>query len=366
MIDFALGVLLVVVLYRGYRRGFIRELADLLLLVVGALVAFRTADASSSFLESWTGASPIVSRLVGGFVVFFAIQFGGAYLLRRLMRMMGPVRTVDRVAGVAAAGVWLVIGVTMMLLVASAIPFGDPIDGLLGRSRAVELVAGDESAAKNAVSAIVGDRVLEALVNLNQLLGDRQVVVDGTDTVTIPLLEGGLVDAREAATAVFDLLNRARVDAGVDPLAWSTALAEVAAGHGFEMYEEGYFSHVSPATGHRGGSYGKGRYSLSRGGRESGTFAHCRERSRWADGVSGPPREHVGRAVHPGRYLSRGGSVGADGRTGVFGMRATVEAMRLAFVESYEPYVRARLTALEVADVTGIDEAIRAGSIMAG
>ena len=249
MIDFALGVLLVVVLYRGYRRGFIRELADLLLLVVGALVAFRTADASSSFLESWTGASPIVSRLVGGFVVFFAIQFGGAYLLRRLMRMMGPVRTVDRVAGVAAAGVWLVIGVTMMLLVASAIPFGDPIDGLLGRSRAVELVAGDESAAKNAVSAIVGDRVLEALVNLNQLLGDRQVVVDGTDTVTIPVLEGGLVDAREAATAVFDLLNRARVDAGVDPLAWSTALAEVAAGHGFEMYEEGYFSHVSPATG---------------------------------------------------------------------------------------------------------------------
>ena len=48
---------------------------------------------------------------------------------------------------------------------------------------------------------------------------------------------------------MFDLLNRARVDAGVDPLAWSTALAEVAAGHGFEMYEEGYFSHVSPATG---------------------------------------------------------------------------------------------------------------------
>ena len=61
--------------------------------------------------------------------MFFAIQFGGAYLLRRLMRMMGPVRTVDRVAGVAAAGVWLVIGVTMMLLVASARPFGDPIDG---------------------------------------------------------------------------------------------------------------------------------------------------------------------------------------------------------------------------------------------
>ena len=54
----------------------------------------------------------------------------------------------------------------------------------------MELVAGDESAAKNAVSAIVGDRVLEALVNLNQLLGDRQVVVDGTDTVTIPSSRG--------------------------------------------------------------------------------------------------------------------------------------------------------------------------------
>ena len=32
--------LLIVVLFRGYRRGFLREIADLALLVVGAVVAF--------------------------------------------------------------------------------------------------------------------------------------------------------------------------------------------------------------------------------------------------------------------------------------------------------------------------------------
>ena len=38
-----------------------------------------------------------------------------------------------------------------------------------------------------------------------------------------------LHDDSGAATGVFDLLNRARVDSGVAPLAWSPALIEVAA-----------------------------------------------------------------------------------------------------------------------------------------
>ena len=249
MIDLILVVLLVAVLYRGYRRGFIREIANLGLLGIGVIVAFRSAGASETFFASWTGASPLVARTLGGFIVFFLIQLVGTFLVRRFLRLLGPVSAVDRVAGAVVAGARLVFGMVMFLLLASAIPLGQTMQRWLIDSWVVEVVAGEDSFAKESVSAIVGDRVLESLVNLNQLIGDSQVVVEGVESLDIPVLGGALLAADGDAMAVFDLLNLARVDAGVDPLAWSSSLAEVAAAHGYEMYETGYFSHVSPVSG---------------------------------------------------------------------------------------------------------------------
>jgi len=81
-------------------------------------------------------------------------------------------------------------------------------------------------------------------------VGGRQVIVEGDAVVALPAADPAeLRDDSGAATEVFDLLNRARVDSGVAPLAWSPALSEVAAGHAREMYLEGYFSHRSAATG---------------------------------------------------------------------------------------------------------------------
>jgi len=49
-----------------------------------------------------------------------------------------------------------------------------------------------------------------------------------------------------AAKEIFELINRSRVEADLDPLAWSDALAEVAEAYAHEMYVGGFFSHTSP------------------------------------------------------------------------------------------------------------------------
>ena len=98
--------------------------------------------------------------------------------------------------------------------------------------------------------SLSGDRVIQALLQLRDAVGERQVVVENDETVALPAADPGELQVDSAAaTAVFDLLNQARVDAGVNPLAWGPALSEVAESHAFEMYLDGYFSHVSPATG---------------------------------------------------------------------------------------------------------------------
>jgi len=249
MVDGALVLLLLLVVYRGYRRGLIREAADLGLLVFGVIVAFRTGPASEAFFASWTGASPLVARLLGGFAVFFVIQFVGGFVLAKALRSLGPLRPLDQWAGVVVSGAWFVIGATLLILVASAVPTGDRIERLLDDSRVAQYVAGEDSIPKTTLSAVVGDRVLESLVNLNQLIGNRQVVIKDAEIVELPVLSGDLLLDQTSAALIRDLLNLARIDAGEDPLSGSSALEDVAARHAFEMYEEGYFSHRSPVTG---------------------------------------------------------------------------------------------------------------------
>lgn len=249
MLDLLLLVVLVAVVYRGYRRGLIREGVDLLLLVVALLVAFRTAPASEAFFASWTGTSPLIARFLGGFTVFFLIQFVGSIVMVRLLRNLGPVRPVDQVAGAVLGLGWFFVGATIFLLVMAAVPTGGTVKRLFDESRAADVVASEGSFAMQTVSALVGDRVLESLVNLNQILDDRQVVISESETVLLPVLEGELVRDDSSAEEIVDLLNLARVDAGEAPLSWSSTLSDVAAAHAFDMYEGGYFSHISSETG---------------------------------------------------------------------------------------------------------------------
>lgn len=248
MIDFALGVLATLAVLRGWRRGVWRELVSLLLLVAVALAAFRLAPAVGSVLESWAGVSALAGRFLAGVALFAGLMMAAVWFVGRAFAPAEASTRGDQVGGAVAAGVWVVALASLMFYFLTALPLDDAADEALAGSRMVELLTGEESVAGRLVNAAAGDRVLEALVNLDLLVGDRQVVVEGDEAVAIPASDDLSVGEREA-TEVFDLLNVARVEAGVEPLAFSEALAEVASAHAREMYEDGYFSHRSPQTG---------------------------------------------------------------------------------------------------------------------
>jgi uncharacterized protein YkwD len=87
-------------------------------------------------------------------------------------------------------------------------------------------------------------------MNLQQVVGDRRVVIEGAEIIELPPADPSRLEDRPTAAAeVFELLNRSRLDAGLDPLTWNPALAEVGESHALEMYVAGYFSHLSPSTG---------------------------------------------------------------------------------------------------------------------
>lgn len=274
---------------RGYRRGVLRAVASLVVLVVAIVVAYRAGPIGQGVAESWTGASPLTSRFISSAVVFMVVFVGARLLISQLLALSGPARLLDRIGGalVSMAAFAAVAGL-LILAVGSAPYLPSPVVQALDQSRTAALVTSEGPRFAPGISRLLGDRILESYLNLRRLsdgsaalldgvgdvvdvggggvdpspveevedlavpviqLLDRLVVIEGDERVEIPPVGEPVDDRPDLAIELLDRLNLLRIEEGEEPLAWSAALAEIAAGHGVEMYAEGYFSHVSPGTG---------------------------------------------------------------------------------------------------------------------
>lgn len=252
MIDFLLGLYLAGLAVRGWLRGFVKELLDLIGLILGLVVAFRVSAPLGDFISDRFDVTPEWARIGAGIALFLLVGAGlsmVAHYLAKVMRLPG-LNLANRLAGSGFALAW---GVALVLVVASilrALPMPATVDEQLDDSAVVSVLASPDSLTQQAFQRVVGDDVLDTLLALGPLIGERNVVLDGDDSIEIPpASEDELVADPAAADEIFLLVNDARARAGSAPLAWSDSLAAVAMGHVMDMYTNGFVSHVSPTTG---------------------------------------------------------------------------------------------------------------------
>ncbi len=252
MIDFVLGLTLAGLAVRGWSRGFAREAMDLVGVVAGLLLAFRLGAPLGDELVARFGIAPEAGRIVAAVVIFLLVGAAaavGAHFLSKALTLPG-LSLGNRVLGVGialASGVFLLLLLVSLARVAS---LPDQVEGVIDDSRVVGAVAAPESVTSRWFHALAGDRVVEAVTNLEREVGERRVVLEEGERASIPAAEPSELTASfQESRDVYDLVNRARLDAGRDPLAWSPSLAKVARAHAGEMYRRGYFSHRSPVTG---------------------------------------------------------------------------------------------------------------------
>lgn len=249
ILDLLLLVMAIGVGVRGLVRGVQRESLDLLVLMVAVVVAFRLHAPGARLITSWAGVGNLPARFMAGGILFIAIVVAGSYAATLMARRFESEPSLGgRLLGGAVSLTWLTLLLTTVLLVAFALPLSESATSLLASSRAATGLTDPASPSYRVVTAFDQDRVLEAMINLNGAIGHGRVVIEGTAQVGLPASED-IAGDRSAASGIFDLLNLARVDADLSPLAWSEALAEVGDAHAFDMYSKGYFSHESSDTG---------------------------------------------------------------------------------------------------------------------
>jgi len=252
VLDLFLVVAFLLLMVRGWFRGFVREAMDLAGLIVGTLLAFRFSGPVGAVIESMANIAPDTARIVGGIIVFVLVGIGaavGTSVLERHARLPG-LNLPNRVAGAGLALAWGIFLATMILSLAVILPTPPAVASHLGGSAVTGALTDPDGVPQEVFKRLSGDRAVEALLNLRELVGERRVILEDDQSIQFPPIEGSDLDlVAESADEVFDLLNRARVDEGLDPLAWSPGLAKVGEHHAADMYTSGYFAHRSPTTG---------------------------------------------------------------------------------------------------------------------
>jgi uncharacterized protein YkwD len=258
-------VLLFVAVYaiRGWQRGLVVEVIELAGIVGGVAAAYVAWPTIERNFEGWTAA--LGGAAVFGVVLIAALVAAG-WARRHTAQLPQVPAALHGVGGLVIATTWSVLLATAMLVLSISAPGA--------RAQLAEPVC-DAPVARALISdanplhdpgeriAVIGRPVLlwlsqqltETLALSHASLCDdlpetdpeRPEAAPDPSHFTFPEAgEDELEVDPEAERAVFDLMNQARVDAGLDPLAWDDQLRDVGRRHSLDMYVRGYLAHETP------------------------------------------------------------------------------------------------------------------------
>lgn len=249
MIDFVLGVGLAVLLIRGWLRGLVREAVGLAAIVAGTFLAFRLAGPMGAIVSGLTGAGEDAAKIAGGIVIFLLVSVGGgalSWVMHKGVRTLPGLTTANRLGGAAFSGLAGVLAATLVASVLTLLPLPSGPADALQESTLVGAVTDAEAWPQKLLGLVSFDRVLTEALNLQSVAGDHRLVAPVRGRIEIePVARGDLAVSAKAAKRLTDMINRSRVDLGVDPMARSDVLDEVALRHALALYEAGRLSHNS-------------------------------------------------------------------------------------------------------------------------
>lgn len=248
MVDFVLGAVFVALIVRGWMKGLVREALDVATLLVGALLAFRFSGTVGNVLSAMTGVAPEAARMVGGFLAFLAISVGAAFVsgvIHRTIRRLPAMTTLNRLGGAALGGVYALVLATVAVTLMSAVPMPETLAKPIDESVIATRLTDPEGPVQRGVEALAGDRAIQSVISLRRMFGEPSVV--GGPAVVLPAATGETRPSVAAADDVFAAINAERVEAGLDPLAWSDELALIAVTRADAAYHSGTLSVTTPS-----------------------------------------------------------------------------------------------------------------------
>lgn len=252
MLDFVLGLLLAGLLIRGWTRGFVREVLDLVGLILGVWIAFRLSAPLGEFLSDRFGVSPEVAAIGAGIVLFVLFGVAMAVAARYLSKVMNlpGLTMINRVGGAAVALGWGIVILLVVLNLAQVLPLPPSWDQAIEDSTVAQAIAGPEALPQQAFESIGSSQVLSSLTALQSVIGASRAVPEGNEIIIIPPApEDEIRQVRDEVADLMVRINEYRAGQGLSALTTSAVFTDVAESRAAGMYATGRISRDTPVGG---------------------------------------------------------------------------------------------------------------------
>ncbi len=240
-VDVFIGVVLLLFIIIGVRRGFLIGLVELIGIIVSVAVPLLLYIPASNLLEG-LGVSQVYSNALAFIIIFFVTVFIFFAIAGRFYRMVP--RQVRASKGNKVLGLFTglakgLIVVTLILVFVAALPIP-----FISSERIEESYVGprllDTAAAATSATANIFGEAFQHAVGFITIETEGPEAVDLRFTVVDPLI------SEDAETEMLRLVNEERALRGLHELEMDESIREVSRMHSVDMFQRGYFSHVDP------------------------------------------------------------------------------------------------------------------------
>jgi len=243
LIDVLLGMLIVLSLVNGYRRGFALGVLDLASWVLSLLAALRFYEPVARWLgpninlwsEVWD--QPVAFILVAVFVGVL-VHLVGYALLRRMSPDVHEEPTNQALGLLPGLANGLITAAIISALLMS-IPLSESISERTRESVIANRLAVYAQRLEGTLRPVFGEAIARTLNLLT-------VQPDSNERVTLPFTVTSSRPRPDLEQQMLDLVNEERIANGLQPLAPDPELTEVARRHSADMFNRGYFAHDTP------------------------------------------------------------------------------------------------------------------------
>jgi len=240
LVDALVLVLIGLYVLEDVRNGILYglvQLAGLLLALLAALLFYSVV------------ATELVNRVGLGYGLAKPLAFGGVWLLSDLVYSVTARRmtalasrdvarsTIGRLLGIFTGLARGIVVATLLLAIVAALPLPEPITRAVADSRIGSRLAERGETVQRALAGVLGDAVQESISMLT-------VRPESTERVNLSFrVAAPRIDA-DAETQMLTLVNRARAENGLEPVAVDPTIRDVARAYSTTMFQQGFFAHI--------------------------------------------------------------------------------------------------------------------------
>jgi uncharacterized membrane protein required for colicin V production len=243
-IDLIIIALLFVWAMDGWERGLLLVLADVAAFIGSFLFGLTFYSRAAYIFLNYFSLSRGFANALGFFLVYAAAHLLIASLLvsalRRVPESYFP-KLWQKILGIFPALFNGAILVAAILSLVASLPIRGDIKESVVESEIGGFLIRRTNNLERTIDAVFGEAIVDSLSFLTvEPVGEESI------DLGFEVSEPELAPSDRLEAAMFALVNHERVSRGISVLEWDSAVVPVARAHAMDMFENGYFSHISP------------------------------------------------------------------------------------------------------------------------